>query len=292
VHNLEIFFVDCNLSYDNQINKISNHQKMRQHLLPKVPMGKLVLAMMILIGCTTSLIFANDPVRNVKIVQDDGANRMNLEHELDKFFSNSEKQNQKHSNNWAVLINSSRFWFNYRHIANTLSFYHIVKKLGIPDSQIVLMLADDVACNPRNRFPGEVFNNKNRQKNVYGENVEVDYRGYEVTVEQFFRVLTGRHSDSVPTSKRLMSDEHSNVLLFMSGHGGDEFFKFQDQEEINSADIADVVQQMADRKRFKEMLMIVDTCQAGSLFDKLYTPNVLAVGSSRRGENSYSVRKI
>ena len=292
MHNLEIFFVDCNLSYDNQINKISNHQKMRQHLLPKVPMGKLVLAMMILIGCTTSLIFANDPVRNVKIVQDDGANRMNLEHELEKFFSNSEKQNQKHSNNWAVLINSSRFWFNYRHIANTLSFYHIVKKLGIPDSQIVLMLADDVACNPRNRFPGEVFNNKNRQKNVYGENVEVDYRGYEVTVEQFFRVLTGRHSDSVPTSKRLMSDEHSNVLLFMSGHGGDEFFKFQDQEEINSADIADVVQQMADRKRFKEMLMIVDTCQAGSLFDKLYTPNVLAVGSSRRGENSYSVRKI
>lgn len=219
-----------------------------------------------------------------------------LESLIEKFFSKSDPKASntahKHSNNWVVLIDTSRFWFNYRHVANTLSIYHIVKNLGIPDSQILLMLADDVACNPRNRFPGEVFNNKNRQKNLYGENVEVDYRGYEVTVENFFRVLTGRHHEAVPTSKRLMSDEHSNVLLFMTGHGGDEFFKFQDQEEINSADIADVIHQMSERRRFREMLMIVDTCQAGSLFDKLYTPNVIAVGSSKRGENSYSVCNI
>lgn len=36
-------------------------------------------------------------------------------------------------------------WFNYRHIANTLSMYRTVKRLGIPDSNIILMLADDVA---------------------------------------------------------------------------------------------------------------------------------------------------
>ena len=37
-------------------------------------------------------------------------------------------------------MSTSRYWFNYRHIANTLSFYHTVKRLGIPDSQIILML--------------------------------------------------------------------------------------------------------------------------------------------------------
>lgn len=26
-----------------------------------------------------------------------------------------------HTNNWAVLVSTSRFWFNYRHMANTLS---------------------------------------------------------------------------------------------------------------------------------------------------------------------------
>uniref|UniRef100_A0A7N0V672 GPI-anchor transamidase n=1 Tax=Kalanchoe fedtschenkoi TaxID=63787 RepID=A0A7N0V672_KALFE len=28
-----------------------------------------------------------------------------------------------HTNNWAVLVCTSRFWFNYRHMANTLSLY-------------------------------------------------------------------------------------------------------------------------------------------------------------------------
>ena len=38
-----------------------------------------------------------------------------------------------HTNNWAVLVDTSRFWFNYRHMANVLSIYHSVKRLGIPD---------------------------------------------------------------------------------------------------------------------------------------------------------------
>ncbi len=66
-----------------------------------------------------------------------------------------------------------------------------MKRLGIPDSNIILMLADDIPCNPRNHFPGKVFNNAGRQIDLYGSNIEVDYRGYEVTVENFIRLLTG-----------------------------------------------------------------------------------------------------
>jgi phosphatidylinositol glycan class K len=65
-----------------------------------------------------------------------------------------------HTNNWAVLVDTSRFWFNYRHVANVLSIYRSVKRLGIPDSQIILMVADDMACNPRNPRPATVFNNQ------------------------------------------------------------------------------------------------------------------------------------
>lgn len=96
-----------------------------------------------------------------------------------------------HTSNWAVLVCTSKYWFNYRHMSNTLSFYRTVKRLGIPDSNIILMLAEDAACNPRNSYPGEVYNNDAHTLNVYGTNVEVDYRGYEVTVENFIRVLTG-----------------------------------------------------------------------------------------------------
>ncbi|KAF3495769.1 hypothetical protein DY000_02058033, partial [Brassica cretica] len=95
--------------------------------------------------------------------------------------------------------------FNYRHMANTLSLYRTVKRLGIPDERFILMLADDMACNSRNQYPAQIFNNENHQINLYGDNVEVDYRGYEVTVENFLRVLTGRHESAFPRSKRLLS---------------------------------------------------------------------------------------
>lgn len=73
-----------------------------------------------------------------------------------------------------------------------MTMYRTVKRLGIPDSQIILMLADDAACNPRNMFPGTIYSNANRLLDLYGDAVEVDYRGEEVSVESFIRLLTGK----------------------------------------------------------------------------------------------------
>lgn len=47
------------------------------------------------------------------------------------------------------------------------------------------MVADDMACNPRNPSPATVFNNADQQLNVYGDDVEVDFRGYEVLNSSF-----------------------------------------------------------------------------------------------------------
>jgi len=193
-----------------------------------------------------------------------------------------------HTNNWAVLVDTSRFWFNYRHVANVLSVYRSVKRLGIPDSQIILMVADDMACNPRNPRPGTVFNNANQNINVYGDDVEVDYRGYEVTVESLVRLLTGRLPPTTPRSKRLLTDEGSNILVYMTGHGGDGFLKFQDAEEITNIELADAFEQMWVKRRYNEIFFMIDTCQAASMFQKFYSPNILAVASSLVGEDSLS----
>ncbi|KAH9698946.1 peptidase C13 family [Citrus sinensis] len=160
-------------------------------------------------------------------------------------------------------------------MANTLSLYRTVKRLGIPDERIILMLVDDMACNARNKYPAQVFNNENHKLNLYGDNVEVDYHGYEVNAENFLRVLTGRHKAAVPRSKRLLSDEGSHILLYMTGHGGDEFLKFQDSEELQSHDLADAIQGVVDNGGH------LSSCH--TLFS-----GVLAIGSSMKGENSYS----
>jgi phosphatidylinositol glycan class K len=200
------------------------------------------------------------------------------------------RHQQQHTSTWAVIVDTSTFWFNYRHIANSLSIYHLVKSLGLPDSQIILMLADDVSCNPRNIFRGEVFNDQSRNLELYGKDIQVDYRGYEVTVDNFLRVLTGRHLKGTSHNKKLDSDSASNILIFMSGHGGDEFLKFQDSEELSAQDIADAILQMDEKDRFHEIMFLVDTCEALTLFSKLdkSIKNVLCAGSSILGEKSYS----
>ncbi len=179
-----------------------------------------------------------------------------------------------HTDNWAVLVCTSRFWFNYRHIANTLAVYRSLKRLGMPDSRIILMLADDMACNPRNVEPGAVYADDVQRLDLYGDSIEVDYRGYEVNVESFIRVLTGRHKAGTPPSKRLQTSAGSNVLIYMTGHGGEEFLKFQDAEEISSKDIADSIAQMWEKRRYNEILFLVDTCQAGTLFKVECSPAI------------------
>jgi phosphatidylinositol glycan class K len=159
--------------------------------------------------------------------------------------------------------------------------------MGIPDSQIILMLADDMPCNARNSFPGEVFNSQHHLLNIYGEDVEVDYRGTEVNVDSFLRLLTGRHHPSFPSSKTLRTNEYSNILIYMSGHGGDQFLKFHDFEEISSNDMSDAIKEMRAKKRYNEIFFMTDTCQAATLAKAIASPNVLTIGSSKLGENSY-----
>lgn len=196
--------------------------------------------------------------------------------------ADTENSNESgHTNNWAVLVSTSRFWFNYRHMANVLGFYRNIKRLGIPDSQIIVMLSDDVACNPRNPYVGSVFKGHEHDVDVYGSNIEVDYRGYEVTVENFIRLLTDRWDEDVPRSKRLMSDDRSNVLVYLTGHGGDDFLKFQDAEEIGAWDLANAFGQMWEKRRYRELLFMIDTCEASSMYSKMYSPNMISVASSQ-----------
>jgi phosphatidylinositol glycan class K len=146
------------------------------------------------------------------------------------------------------------------------------------------------------------------ENNVYTEDIEVDYRGDEVTPANVLRVLLDAHyfsgggggdeteaeSDNglllnLPNSKRLRTDENSNVLFYLTGHGGDEFLKFQDQKEITSMDLQNAFAKMREMKRYNELLFVVDTCQAGTMFKRFNgLRNIIAVASSMKDENSYA----
>ncbi|KAJ1608782.1 glycosylphosphatidylinositol transamidase [Cryptosporidium canis] len=206
-------------------------------------------------------------------------------------FSFIELQSQ---NNWAVIVSTSRYWHNYRHNANALSFYNFLLRNGFRDDKVILMLAENIPCNPRNSIPGGVFSedydlfyNLNNNTQTM-ECADTDYKEEEVTVSNFIRVLTGKHSVNVPNKKRLLSDEKSNIFIFLTGHGGDGFLKFQDFEEMTSLELSNAIREMKAQKRFNKMFIISETCQASTLHNHLDFENVYAIGCSNLGQSSYS----
>ena len=89
-------------------------------------------------------------------------------------------------------------------------------RLGIPDSNILLMLADNIACNPRNPYPTSVFNDADQQTNLYDDIVEVDYRGYEVTAGSFLdlfhgNTLSAQHSAVIAHEIQVLRTYHTRV---------------------------------------------------------------------------------
>ncbi|OII74466.1 glycosyl transferase [Cryptosporidium ubiquitum] len=200
----------------------------------------------------------------------------------------------KNRNNWAVIVSTSRYWHNYRHNTNALSFYNFLRQNGFKDDRVILMLAENIPCNTRNSIPGgvysedyDLFYNLNNYTQTM-ECADTDYKEEEVTVSNFIRVLTGKHDISVPNKKRLLSDENSNIFIFLTGHGGDGFLKFQDFEEMTSLELSNAIKEMKTQKRFKKIFIISETCQASTLHNHLDLEDVYAIGCSSLGQSSYS----
>ena len=205
-----------------------------------------------------------------------------------------------HTRNAAILVSSSRYWHNYRHVSNVLSLYDLLKNGGgFSDEDIILMIADDIPCDGRNPYRNAIYPQQARGgagHSVYDADIEIDYRGTDVTVANFLRVLTGRHEVGESPSRRLRLTPETNLLVMLTGHGGDGFFKFQDGEELMVQDISDAFRQMRKMGRYNELLLVADTCQAftlnptgaGILSDVAEVPNVMTVASSLRDQNSYA----
>ena len=211
----------------------------------------------------------------------------------------------QHVENFAVIVSTSKYYYNYRHTANAVGIYKYLKEVGgIPDQNIVLMLSDDLQCDARNPLPGkmfladgptysssEVIRNFSTAKSVDDifHNVDVDYKGNDVTAENFLRVLTGNHLPGESNSRKLPSHSKSNVLIYMAGHGGDGFIKFNDEEEVMKEELALALGEMRTLGRYHELLFIIDSCQSFTLCDNFdNVDESICIGSSVLGENSYA----
>ena len=219
----------------------------------------------------------------------------------------------KSKSRWAVIIAASNGWANYRHQADALYVYHLIKNLKkdpYDDDHIILILADDIATNKRNKKPGEIYARLNGE-NLYTDDVQIDYLLSELTADDITQIMQGKsisidkrsenrdsHSFLVEKPTVLETDENADILWFWSGHGanrngnselGQFVWQGRGSEGFTTEKMQATLSAMSESKRFRKMLIVAEPCYSASVLHtaKGYT-GVLAFTAANGSETSFA----
>ncbi|CAI2370453.1 unnamed protein product [Moneuplotes crassus] len=182
---------------------------------------------------------------------------------------------------FAVLVAGSNEYWNYRHQADVCHAYQLAVKSGIPQENIIVMAYDDIANNHLNPLPGKIFNKKDGV-DVY-EGCNIDYSGADVTPEKFLQVLQGKAD-----GRNIKTDENSKIFVFFSDHGAPGLIAFP-SEELYADDLHKTIKEMHDAKSYNQMLVYIEACESGSMFDGILEDNldVFATTAANPTESSW-----
>ena len=191
------------------------------------------------------------------------------------------------SDHWAVIMAGSYTYGNYRHQADSHHAVKIMLENGIPRDQIIHLAYDDIAYNGRNPFPGQIFNaySSGPGVNVYDRS-EIDYRGFDVNRDNFFKVLLGDTSAPGPVLK---SDENSRVFVYYTDHGTAGAICTPHYPWIYADELESTLKTMKDKGMFKELVFYLESCESGSMFPNLdASDNIYAMTASNATLSSWA----
>ncbi len=209
---------------------------------------------------------------------------------------------------------------NYRHQADVLNMYQLLKKNGYTDSDIILIIADDIAS----RTDGEVKVSMDGE-NLYHD-LEIDYKIKDITTADIQDILKGNATEALTTAYRaaagddsrkeksppvLTGDEHTNIFVFWSGHGSNnqgnpdsgcfiwDGKKPESGEKNFTTDMLyNSLSGMYANKKYRQLFLMVETCYALSVAQAVLRPTdghkgipgILAFMASNAQEESIADR--
>lgn len=184
----------------------------------------------------------------------------------------------------AVVVATSSGWDNYRHQADALDFYRILKSYGYRDKDIILIMEDDLANNKSNPYPG-IIQREYNGPNLY-KDVVVDYKLSDLTPDDFKNIMLGKSSEKLPAV--LKSGAEDNVLLFISGHGIQNVLQWGNDDKTMSGNfMRDMFNQMSELKKYRKLLCVMENCYSGSVAKKCEgIPGILFMTAANEFESS------
>lgn len=178
--------------------------------------------------------------------------------------------------NYAILINSSTKFLNYRHFSNLIALQTILKNNNFEPEFSFLFSPLNVLHDAKNLYKNDVYLNEDEKLQPNTSNLLL-YNTFEFIIN----VLYFNHN------KFKYINENDTVLIYLCGHGREGFLKFMDMFFLFKDDLKGIIENVS--KRTKRALIILDTCQALSLIDVDAIPdNVTVICTSLEEEFSYS----
>lgn len=176
---------------------------------------------------------------------------------------------------FAVVIATSTGRNNYRHQADALAQYRMLKGFGYDDDHIVLILEDDlgedvhVTPGGENLRPGAV----------------IDYKTSRVTPEDLRNIFSGTVTERTPEVVR--GGPGTNFFLFWSGHGvRDRVLKWAD-ENLEAETFRGILE--GAEGNYRKLLAVMETCYSGSIGTYCEgLPGVLFLCAAGSGETSHA----
>ena len=183
----------------------------------------------------------------------------------------------------AVIVGPSRGWTNYRHEADALAVYTLLRQNGVSDDNIILMIYDDVPSVPENPLRGDVHNIPKGQNIRSG--AQVDYSGANVTTATFKNIMTGTRSPSTPVV--LESNASTDVFVYIASHGSPGNIVFgTGNSMLTRDDFTALTNSMEKNRQYRQMAFFVDTCFGESVATNVTAPGILYLTGAARNEPS------
>ena len=189
----------------------------------------------------------------------------------------------EHRQNWALVIGTSDTWNNYRHQADALAMYQVLKRHNYDDDHIILIIEDNLADDPHNLYPGVVHVRPD------GENVRegavVDYHLSDFPMGRLKDILMGQQSERYPEVIR--SNNNDNIFIYWCGHANGSVAAWGSNETVEAERVRQCLEAAAEAGKFRKMLIAVDACYSGAIGEACEgIPGVLFMTSASPDETS------
>ena len=197
---------------------------------------------------------------------------------------------------YAVLVQGSNEFMNYRHQADVLSVYQMLRRNGFPDDHIILIIDKAIATDPKNPEQGVIRSNTDGYDLLGGTDglpvAIVDYNSANLSAADIADILTGRQSERLHTV--LPQDAGNNILFYWSGHGrntahgGADEFVWRDSRSGQGFTAARL-KAAAEQMTFRKLLVCAEPCYGEAVIRAVEgIDGVLAMSGASASEQSWA----